>query len=125
MLLPYLANSYMLNPSLRMSLEFKNDQTSECYDEIVLIYSGLPEFLSSSLIPYELNNTGVLLGMFTGAQLMNNSVSVSSPIVTIVYYTSTTPASQLKGFNLMVRTDLQLEEDDGWPLNGSLKQVSL
>ena len=128
LLLPSHANSSILNfknSSLRISLEFKSDQTSQCYDETVLIYTGLPDFLNSSLTHFELNKTGALLGMFTGDQLVNHSISVLSPVVTVVYYTSTRPASQVRGFNLTVRTDLQLGEDGGWPLNGSSEQVSL
>lgn len=123
LLLSHINDTFSTN--LRMSLEFKSDQASKCYDETVLIYSGVPEVLNSALIHYDLNRTGELLGVFTGAQLMNHSVSVTSSIVTVVYYTSTMPASQLRGFNLMVRTDLRPREGNGWSLNGSSKQVSL
>lgn len=110
---------------LRMSLKFKSDQTSQCYDEVVLIYSGFPEFLNPlnfSLTHAESNRTGHLLGSFTGAQLANESLSVSSTsVLTVVYYFNTT---EPKGFNLLVDVDRLVREGDDYPENATTSQVS-
>ena len=102
---------FSLSTDSRISLQFRNNQTSQCYDETVLIYSGLPQFLTpfnSSLTPDGFNHTeqgGTLVGVFTGAQLKSQSVTIPSSIVAVVYYASTTPSSQLLGFNLTVNID--------------------
>ena len=85
---------------------------SQCYDETVLIYAGFPETLnpfSTSLTPSALNTSGSLIGAFTGDQLLNESLSVTSTVLTVVYYPSTTPSTILRGFNLTVSVDSQPE----------------
>ena len=115
----------------QISLQFRTDRTSQCYDETVLIYSGLPDFLTpinSSLTPHSPNTTvkdGSLLGAFTGAQLKDHSLSLSSSVLTVVYYSSTTPSSQLQGFNLMVDVEWLSGDNDSYPVNATSEQVNL
>ena len=115
----------------RILLQFNNSQTSLCYDETVLIYSGLPEFLTpfnSLLTPYSPNTVvqdGSLVGAFTGAQLKDHSLSLFSSVLTVVYYSSTTPHSRLQGFNLMVTVEWPTGENDTDPVNATSEQVTL
>ena len=116
----------------RISLHFNGSQTSPCYDETVLIYSGLPEFLTpfsnSPLTPFSLNTVveeGSLVGAFTGTQLRDHSYSLSSSVLTVVYYSSSTPLSQFQGFNLMMTVELPSGENDtAIPANATSEQVS-
>ena len=117
----------------RISLQFNGSQMSLCYDETVLIYSGLPEFLTpfnnSSFTPFSPNTVvqeGSLVGAFTGAQLRDHSLSLSSSVLTVVYYSSTTPLSQVQGFNLMMTVEWPSGENDTTNLaNATSEQVSL
>jgi hypothetical protein len=117
-----------------ISLQFSGSQTSLCYDETVLIYSGLPEFLTpfnSPLTPYSPNTVvqeGSLIGAFTGTQLKDHSLSLpsSSSVLTVVYYSSTTPHSQVQGFNLMVMVEWPSGENGTTsPVNATFEQVNL
>ena len=135
-----LSSSDILNfnpPSsdFRILLQFNSSQTSQCYDETVLIYRGLPDFLTpfnSLLTPYSLNTVvqeGSLVGAFSGAQLKDHSLSAFSSVLTVVYYSSTTPLSQVQGFNLTMTVEWPGGENGATdPVNATLddhEQVSL
>ena len=112
---------------LRIRLRFRNDQSSQCFTETVLVYSGLPEFLTplhlnSSLSP--LGGGGTIVGSFTGSQLLNHSITVPSEVVTVVYLTNNqVPPSHLWGFNMTV--SVQEEGSDLYPENATRDQVSV
>ena len=118
--------------NFHISLQFNGSQSSLCYDETVLIFSGLPEFLTpfsnSPLTPFSLNTVveeGSLVGVFTGTQLRDHSLSLSSSVLTVVYYSSTTPLSQVQGFNLMMTVELPSGENEtAISVNATSEQVS-
>ena len=90
--------------------------SSECYQETVLIYDGLPCFLNV------LNGKGrggnqcgipeQLVASLTGSQLRDASLSLSSPFLTFVYYYDGN-VSNVKGFSATVKAVVEHDMEKG------------
>ena len=90
-------------PDFEMVLQFRSTRYTSCQAETVLVYKGLPEYLYSEIYPSSESEmlwvTQGLVASFTGEDLLNGSLTITSPIITIVYHHTTEEAV---GFNVTI-----------------------